>query len=200
MGVSIIAPHTRTARSVLAIPLILIFALCLAQGTFAQPAPPPPSCQSAEHRQFDFWVGDWEVRTADGKLAGTNRIERILNDCVLLENWQGSKGSAGKSFNMYFGRDKTWRQTWVDGNGGRLDLSGGLDGSDMVLAGEMPGRDGSSVRHEIRWTPLEDGRVKQYWRVLPAGKDKWQDAFVGFYSRKAEAPRGEDKNEHVDSP
>ena len=26
----------------------------------------PPACSSAEHRQFDFWVGDWQVHRPDG--------------------------------------------------------------------------------------------------------------------------------------
>ena len=34
------------------------------------------SCGTAPHRQFDFWLGEWEVRAPDGKLAGVNRIER----------------------------------------------------------------------------------------------------------------------------
>ncbi len=165
---------------------ILLLALGVTLPAVAQDAPaaPPPPCQSDEHRQFDFWIGDWEVKTGDDKVAGTNRIEKILNGCVLMENWEGTGGSTGKSFNMYFARDETWRQTWVDGNGGRLDLSGGLDGADMVLSGEMPGRNGATALHEIRWSPLEDGRVRQHWRVSTDGGETWQDAFVGFYSKK----------------
>ena len=163
---------------------ILALAVLGPAATFAQDANPPPSCDSEPYRQFDFWVGEWEVKTADDKVAGTNRIEKILNGCVLLENWEGAGGSIGKSFNMYFSRDETWRQTWVDGAGGRLDLVGKLDGKDMVLSGEMPGRDGGKVLHEIRWSPLEDGRVKQHWRFSKDSGQNWQDAFLGFYSRR----------------
>ena len=31
-------------------------------------------CASAEHKQFDFWVGDWDVRSAAGQVLGHNRI------------------------------------------------------------------------------------------------------------------------------
>jgi hypothetical protein len=40
-------------------------------------------CDAPAHREFDFWLGEWEVRTPDGKLAGTNRIEREHDGCVL---------------------------------------------------------------------------------------------------------------------
>ena len=29
-----------------------------------------------QHRQFDFWLGDWDVTKPDGKAAGHNRITR----------------------------------------------------------------------------------------------------------------------------
>ncbi len=37
----------------------------------AQILPPPPPI----NHDFDFWIGDWNVTTSDGKPAGTNRIE-----------------------------------------------------------------------------------------------------------------------------
>ena len=145
----------------------------------------PDGCTSPEHRQFDFWIGDWEVYQPNGKLAGTNHIEKILAGCVLLENWEGAGGSRGKSFNMYFRRDRSWRQTWVDGAGGRLDLSGGLEAGRMVLKGEMPGAtDEETVLHEIAFTPQRDGSVKQHWRASQDGGENWSDVFVGIYRRK----------------
>ena len=34
------------------------------------------ACADPAYRQFDFWIGEWQVHTPDGKLAGTNRITR----------------------------------------------------------------------------------------------------------------------------
>src|SRR3954467_12481658 len=31
-------------------------------------------CGTPPYRQFDFWLGDWEVRSAAGQLLGHNRI------------------------------------------------------------------------------------------------------------------------------
>lgn len=40
----------------------------------APTSPAPPSCDAAPYRAFDFWVGEWEVRTPQGQLTGTNSI------------------------------------------------------------------------------------------------------------------------------
>ena len=44
-------------------------------------------CDTPAHRAFDFWLGHWEVRTPDGKLAGVNRIDREYGVCVLHERY-----------------------------------------------------------------------------------------------------------------
>jgi hypothetical protein len=169
-------------RCLVLAPLVLFVAgTVVAQDPTSTPEPP---CSSPEHRQFDFWVGDWSVKDGDGQVAGSNRIEKILGGCVLWEQWRGAGGSTGFSYNLYDAARGVWHQTWVDGNGGMLSLDGGLEGSDMVLRGERPAQDGSgTVQHEIRWTPLEDGRVRQHWRASKDGGATWKDLFVGYYAR-----------------
>jgi hypothetical protein len=153
-------------------------------------------CTAPEHRQFDFWIGTWEVVTPDGKLAGRNTIQSILNGCALEESWRGAGGSIGKSLNMYYARDSEWLRSWVDGNGGRLDLAGGLDPDGrMVLAGKMPGPDGVEVLHEISWEALGDGTVRQHWRALREDSEDWRDVFVGIYRRAASStPRADGRD------
>src|SRR5207245_11675760 len=47
-----------------------------------------PCDYTAENRQFDFWVGDWDVvATQDRSKAGMSHIERVIGDCVIWENW-----------------------------------------------------------------------------------------------------------------
>src|SRR5262245_41018266 len=81
----------------------------------AKPATPP--CSTPEHRQFDFWVGDWNVKDPQGAQAGTNLITREFDGCVIQEHWVGSRGMRGSSFNIYSPATKTWHQSWVDSNG-----------------------------------------------------------------------------------
>ena len=74
-----------------------------------------PCAYATENRQFDFWVGEWNVVTTQGGMpAGTSKIERILNDCVILENWASLNSPyQGKSYNTYNTSLKRWEQFWV---------------------------------------------------------------------------------------
>lgn len=144
------------------------------------PEPPPNPCEREAFRQFDFWVGEWEVRNPEGKVVGHNTIERVLDGCALKESWRGAKGSAGHSFNMYDHTREIWHQTWVGGRGMLLLLEGGLRDGSMVLEGEYPGRDGVMRKQRITWTPKEDGRVRQHWQQSDDGGE-WRTVFDGLY-------------------
>jgi len=76
-------------------------AVVLVSGRAAAQAPvaaaQPPSCSAREYRQFDFWIGEWDVLAPDGTRAGHNRVERIEGGCGLQENWTGQGGGTGRS-------------------------------------------------------------------------------------------------------
>jgi hypothetical protein len=150
----------------------------------AGPEVRPTACALPEHRQLDFWLGDWEV-TAKGTIAGRNRIEAILDGCALIERWEGSGGGRGVSLSMYAVADGRWHQTWVDGRGGRLELAGGWDEATatMTLTGRQPvDREGEAL-HEISWERLADGGVRQRWRVSLDDGRTWRELFDGRYAR-----------------
>jgi len=155
-----------------------------AQSAPAQPIVKLGPCDGLEFRQFDFWVGDWDVFTPDGQLAGTNRVERILGGCVISESWSGSKGTNGKSFNVYSAADQKWHQTWVDSQGTLLELAGTYEDGRMVLEGDSPAANDNPLRNRITWQKLPDGRVRQHWQVSADGGEKWTDAFIGLYTAK----------------
>jgi hypothetical protein len=165
-------------------PTLVAAALIIAPAVFAQDTPPPTPCATTEHRQFDFWVGRWEVTDADGQVVGHNRIEPVYSGCGLREEWSSANGWRGGSLNLYDEARGRWHQTWIDQSGRLLLLDGGLDGSTMVLSGTAPSRDAREILHEIRWTPLDDGRVRQHWRTSRDGGVTWEDAFLGLYERE----------------
>lgn len=165
--------------TILALMLLVTAPPAMSQNTVSD-------CQSEAHRQFNFWVGDWVVTDKDGNVQGHNKIELLLNDCTLQENWQGATGSEGKSLNFYDRQTKKWHQTWIDASGGILYLDGGLQNGVMVLEGQRQGRAGQTLLHRISYKPLTDGRVRQHWQVTSDDGDTWQDAFLGFYERKSD--------------
>jgi len=161
--------------------LAILFFFCFALPAHAWQAQP---CSSDEYRQFDFWIGDWQVKDAKDELVGHNKIYAILNGCAMSENWQSVSGMPGVSYNFYDQAEKKWHQTWVDQSGGVLYLDGGMVNGSMILTGIRPDKTGNENLHRITWTPLKDGRVKQHWQSSKDAGKNWSDVFVGFYSKR----------------
>ncbi len=151
----------------------------------ASGAPKPPACAVPANRQFDFWLGDWEVRDPAGKLVGENRIVSLHDGCVLFENYRAGKFS-GSSLNVYDTDRKMWHQTWVDSGGSLLVIEGGLVDGKMILAGETidPEKAGAKIDNRITWQPLADGRVRQLWETTTDKGKSWTTAFAGYYAKK----------------
>jgi len=147
-----------------------------------QAAPPAP-CAAPEHRQFDFWIGEWRVHTPDGTFAGINRITLEYGGCVLHEHYVTGKGYSGESLNAWDPARKVWHQTWVDSGGLLLTLEGRWDGKRMVLEGESPGPDGAMAKQRITWTPNADGSVRQLWETGDK-QGAWTVAFDGRYTKQ----------------
>ena len=78
----------------------LAFAVVLIAGlsgsvVHAQPqstATKTNSCTAPEYRSFDFWVGNWDAFDVDNpsKKVAHNRVDRILDGCVLLEDYEST--------------------------------------------------------------------------------------------------------------
>ena len=141
-------------------------------------------CSAPEHRQFDFWLGEWAVHTPDGKLAGSNRIAKEYGGCVLHERYTTPGAFSGESLNAWDAGTRRWHQTWVDSSGTVLLLDGTLQDGVMVLEGKTTAVDGTVTRHRIRWTPNADGSVRQHWESTDAS-GAWTTAFDGRYTRRA---------------
>jgi len=142
-----------------------------------------PAFEPSEYRAFDFWIGEWEVRTSDGELAGINRVAREYGGCVLHERYATDRGYSGESLNTYDVGRKVWHQTWVDSSGTLLLLEGGLRNGSMVLEGQTVGTDTQVTMHRITWTPNANGSVRQLWESTDAN-GRWSSVFDGMYTRK----------------
>ncbi len=158
-------------------PLLLVICLVLLSFGFVLAEGP---CDSPEHRQFDFWLGEWQVFRPGGILAGTNRIEMDYGGCVIHENYSTESGYRGESLNVYDASRGLWHQTWVDNTGLLLLLEGGFDGESMVLESEGCAEEGAGPCHRITWTPNADGSVRQHWQTR-TDDGEWKTAFDGLY-------------------
>jgi hypothetical protein len=164
--------------------LTLFTSLLFALGAGAQ-APKPYSCEeTAEHRQFDFWLGRWEVVDEKGEtIYGHNRISKRENGCLLFEEYQGAKTFSGSSINYYDPSDGQWNQHWVDNGTSIIHTAGGIKDGSMVMEGTIYYlAQERSAPFRGTWTPLEDGRVRQFFQEKDA-EGSWQTWFDGYYRR-----------------
>lgn len=161
---------------------VLLVSLATLAGAAAQ-TPPKVCMDEPAFRQFDFWVGDWDVyNNANDVLVGRNRIESRENGCVLVEKWASSSGGTGMSMNYYDSLTGKWRQVWIASNYS-IDIEGGLNQEGaMVLEGRLHNyRSRRSFEFRGTWTPNEDGTVRQFFEQMNRESREWQVWFDGRY-------------------
>ena len=161
--------------------LVATLALLLAQST----PTPPPACTAAEHRQFDFWVGEWTVtQTGKPDVVANSLIEKLYGGCAIRENWMPFKGAGGGSLNNYV--DGRWRQTWVDSTNSRVEFEGGLADGKMMLTGFWKGVNGPGQDALIRMTYSKnaDGSVRQHGEQSTDQGKSWSTNFDFTYHPK----------------
>jgi len=147
---------------------------------------PPPPCSSEEVAQFDFWVGEWNLTWADtGK--GSNTIRRVLDDCVVLEQFDSTpvmalKGWSVSTFDANAGK---WKQTWVDNQGGYLDFVGGMENDRMVLARSATYQ-GKEVHQRMVWYDIQHDEFYWNWERSLDGGEEWQVLWKIHYVRKSD--------------
>ena len=146
-----------------------------------------PACEEAPRfHRLDFWVGDWDVFTGEKK-AGTNRIEKILKGCAIIENWTGTGGSEGKSLFYYNSAMGKWKQVWITQQATR---PGGMKEKTLIkefedggvrFQGEITLPNGRTYLDRTTLTPLEEGKVRQVIETSRDGGKTWRVGFDAVY-------------------
>lgn len=147
-----------------------------------------PCTYKAENRQFDFWVGDWDVvTTKEGTPAGISHIERTIGDCVIWENWTslGNSGYTGKSYNIYNSNLQRWEQFWVDNAGGMIHFYGGLkDGVMDFYTDDIPQPGGTKLKRHLQFFNLGADKVRQFSQGSTDDGKTWNAEYDFTYNRK----------------
>ena len=147
-----------------------------------------PCANTAENRQFDFWLGEWNVVTTHGEApAGSSKIELILGDCVVQENWTsgGNSGYTGKSYNIYNRDLKRWEQYWVDSVGGNIFFYGGMkDGVMDYWTDDIPQPGGTKLKRHLQFFKLGPDTVRQFSQGSTDDGKTWHVEYDLTYHRK----------------
>jgi hypothetical protein len=152
----------------------------------AQSASPESCVENDAFSALDFWIGEWTVHVADQQV-GTNRIEKILNGCAVVEHWVDVGGGRGQSLFYYIPADDEWKQVWVTE---QATVTGGVkekrlvarlaDGS-VRFQGEIALPQAGSYLDRTTLTPLPEGRVRQHIEVSRDGGATWTTTFDAEY-------------------
>lgn len=145
-----------------------------------------------EFRQFDFWVGEWDVRQNGAPTttpAPSSRIEIIESECVVLETYTTPGPYSGRSFNVYDRERRHWRQVYVDTQGRMTDYVGVLRDGNLYFTAEGVVVPGSPGLAKVKMTFFDEGpnRVRQLVEQSVDEGAHWQTVFDGIYTRKGSA-------------
>ena len=143
-----------------------------------------PCLTRPESRRFDFWVGEWDVKSPQGQPAGQSSVQRLLEGCALYENWTDLQGGGGKSLNSYNTDVKQWQQFWTDQYGRVTEYreSEWIDGSLRFTAKQiMP--QGPALLH-MTFPPVKPDVVRQFVEMSMDSGKTWTPTFDLYYYRK----------------
>lgn len=167
--------------------ITFITVLVLMSVSFSQQKKDKP-CSSKEAHQFDFWIGNWKAKwnNKEGKsFSGTNLVKRLLDGCVIEENFNGNPGSplVGKSFSVYNANLKKWQQTWVDNQGGYLDFTGKFNNEKMVLQRTAIDKNGNKFLQRMVYYNISENSFDWNWEISKDNGKTWTLRWQIHYSR-----------------
>ena len=150
---------------------------------FAAQNPQRSPCTTSEHRQFDFWAGDWDAFDVDNPAEKVARVhvDLILDGCVLRESYEGADGHQGQSFSMYDSSRNIWHQSWVTNRGELLIVEGHGRAGEMVLSGTEQTTNGPKMVRGT-WKEVNEGVRETAVTSVDGGKS-WKPWFDLLFRR-----------------
>ena len=70
-----------------------------------------------QSRQLDFWLGNWTVTAPGGSSSATSKVSLALDQCLVVENWDGGRGHSGENMFAYSPEEKAWYGMFADNTG-----------------------------------------------------------------------------------
>jgi len=140
---------------------------------------------------FDFWIGHWEVswdEASGTRGQGTNTISKTLDNKVLIENFivnsGQQKGFKGKSMSVYQPKTNTWKQAWVDNQGGYFDFTGKIENNKRIFETEAKStNDSLMLRQRMVFYNIKKNSFTWDWESSKDNGKTWTLNWRIFYER-----------------
>jgi hypothetical protein len=169
---------------------VILALACMSAARQNSAAAQPKPCSEPEQKQLEFWVGEWDLTwpgsNAGETAHGTNSIRRILDGCIVEENFSGGDAMhlRGRSVSIFDTTVGKWKQTWVDNEGGYLDFVGEFKDGQMILAREAIQADGSKRLQRMVFKNISHDEFDWSWEGSKDGGNSWTVAWPIHYKRK----------------
>jgi hypothetical protein len=157
--------------------------LCLS-SPIAFGADAPPCAANPNSRQFDFWLGDWAVTYPGAPGGSTSTVSLTLDQCVVVENWNGGKGHSGRNWFAYSADDQAWHGMFADNRGRVHVFEGALEPGAAEFRGPSRNADGTTVLNRVRVVRINADQVEESWEKSTDQGKTWKTEFRGEYHRK----------------
>jgi hypothetical protein len=135
-------------------------------------------------RELDYWMGNWTVSYPGGPKGSTSKVERLLDQCLFVEQWGDRTGHRGENVFAYGKDDQTWHGLFAD-NRGRLHVfvEGKVAAGTAEFLGPSRGDDGATILNRVRVIRVDDDTLKQTWEKSVDSGRTWKPEFSLDYSR-----------------
>lgn len=119
---------------------------------------------------------------------GTNRLEGILDGRVIHERFEEAAEGAGgalrgESWSVFEPGRSLWRQTWVDNQGGYLDLVGERVDGWFAFARSAPER-GPNARQRMVFRDVAEDAFRWTWEFSEDDGATWSVRWEIAYRRR----------------
>jgi hypothetical protein len=182
------------------LPLAAALLVTLATPAVAQDFP-VSSALAAEARQFDFWVGEWDVnlrvRQDDGtwedRIRSAAKIYPILSGKAILELWSDDRVAGIKGYSLrYFDPARDEWVLWLNWPGQNRSGSSSLSGTFRHGRGEFfstsQAQDGTETISRYTFSDITDDSLRWDDAFSKDGGLTWTNNWIMEFSRTAAKP------------
>jgi hypothetical protein len=142
-------------------------------------------CNDPKSSEFDFWIGNWSLTWNDTS-KGTNSVNRVLDGCVVQENFSDPvQQFTGSSWSVYNPQTALWQQTWVDNQGGYIVLTGKFEKGEMILStAPVTLKNGKQSVSRMIYYNIQRGSFDWSWENTTDNGNTWKLNWKIHYQRK----------------
>lgn len=176
---------------------------CAVLNMIAVSASSSAECSDLGYHQFDFWIGQWDIKQeilkADGtwfKADASTKVSPILGGCALMEEWQGDvfffwegmeKPEPLKGFSVRAFDQKTnqWTISWMDTRHLRFtEFAGRFRDGRGEFFRKRPNENGKETITRVTFSDITPASVRWDLAISPDDGQSWKTLWIMQMTRR----------------